>query len=114
MHRYLLAMAIAMAPLSVATAGTQTATEQSYRMAREVLDAALLAAGGADALRAVKDVARVGGGTVFNLGQSLEPDTPYTQRAVEVASVADFGRRWNATETATTTAGNVPTRVRAV
>jgi len=114
MHVYLLAMAIAMAPLSVATAGTPTTTEQSYRQAREVLDAALQAAGGADALRAVKDVSRVGRGTVFNQGQSLKPDAPYTQRGVDVSSVADFGRKWSATETATTTAGNVPTRVRAV
>ena len=113
MHRNLLAMAIVMAPLS-ATAGTPTTTETSFRQAREVLNGALEAAGGVDALRAVKDVSRVARGTVFNQGQSLDPEKPYTQRGVDVTSVADFGRRWSATETATTTAGNVPGRARAV
>lgn len=39
------------------------AVDKSYREAREVLDAGLKAAGGVEALRAVKDLRRVGSGT---------------------------------------------------
>jgi glyoxylase-like metal-dependent hydrolase (beta-lactamase superfamily II) len=103
-----------LAAAAVASPAAQTVTQRSQQQARQVLDAALAAAGGADALRAVKDVARTGRGTIFNQGQSLKPDGPYTQRAVEVASLSDFGRRWSAVETASTTAGSVPGRGRAV
>jgi glyoxylase-like metal-dependent hydrolase (beta-lactamase superfamily II) len=98
----------------VAAASAQTPVEQSYRQARAVLDAALAAAGGEEALRKVKDVSRVGRGTAFNQGQSLEPDAPFTQRDVDVASIVDFPRKWSANESATVTAGNIPTRGRAV
>ena len=49
-----------------------SAALKSYTHAREVLDRALAASGGA-ALLAVKDVARTGSGTAWNQGQSLRP-----------------------------------------
>src|SRR5688500_14124891 len=77
----------------------RTLTESSYARAREVLDKALAAAGGREALQAIRDVTRKGTGTAHNQGQSLVPDPPYTTRALEVTSVVDFANRRGATET---------------
>jgi glyoxylase-like metal-dependent hydrolase (beta-lactamase superfamily II) len=103
-----------LATLAAPAPGAQTVTQRSALQAREVLDAAIAAAGGLEALRAVKDVSRTGKGTAFNQGQSLRPDAPLTTRAIEVSSVTDFARRWNAVETAQTPAGGIPARARAV
>jgi glyoxylase-like metal-dependent hydrolase (beta-lactamase superfamily II) len=97
-----------------AAAEDQTRSQASYTQARKVLDEALRAAGGVEALRAVKDVRRTGGGTAHNLGQSLRPDAPLTTRPVQVASVLDFAGRRTRTETSTTPAGGVPVRTVAV
>lgn len=88
----------------------ESASESSYEKAREVLDTALQAAGGAEALQGVKDFARKGSGTVFNQGQSLKVEPPYTTRPVEVTSLSDFAERRSVTETRSMTQGVVPTR----
>lgn len=91
-------------------AGAETVSERSCREARAVLDVALKAAGGEEALRAVKNITRVGRARVFNQGQSVDPETPYTQRSLELATAADFERQWSAAETATMAAGSPPAR----
>ncbi len=96
------------------SAAGQSTSESCYRKAREVLDAALQAAGGVEALQALKDVARKGSGTAFNQGQSLKVDPPYTTRPVEVTSVSDLARRRSVTETLTTPQGGVPAKARVV
>jgi len=111
--RLFVVLLAALPPMAV-SARAETAAERSFQQARAILDASVQAAGGLDALRAVKDVSRIGRGTIFNQGQSQEPDAQYTRREVEVASLADFPRRWTATETATTPAGNIPGRGRVV
>jgi glyoxylase-like metal-dependent hydrolase (beta-lactamase superfamily II) len=93
---------------------TQSPIQKSFEQARGVLDTALKAAGGADALRAVKDVTRVGKGTAFNQGQSLKPDDPLTSRTVEVRQASDFAGGRLANEFATTPAGGNLTRTRSV
>jgi glyoxylase-like metal-dependent hydrolase (beta-lactamase superfamily II) len=110
-----LALAIAAAP---ARSGAQppalpSVSVKSHARARAVLDRALAAGGGA-ALWAVKDVTRTGSGTVFNQGQSLKPTDPYTTRAVEVMTVADFGQGRSLSETVSTPAGGLSTKMRAV
>jgi glyoxylase-like metal-dependent hydrolase (beta-lactamase superfamily II) len=92
----------------------RSASEKSYARAREVLDAALAAAGGREALQSIRDVTRTGKGTAYNQGQSLVPETPYTSRAVDVTSVVDFSNRRAATETATTPQGAIPGKARTV
>jgi len=92
----------------------ESVSESSYRRAREVLERALQAAGGADALQAVKDVARRGSGTVFSQGQSLKVDPPYDTRPVEITSVSDFPLRRSVAETDTVIQGVVPSKTRAV
>ena len=95
-------------------AQAQSPVQKSFEQARGVLDTALKAAGGIDALRAVKDVTRTGKGTAFNQGQSLKPDDPLTSRAVEVKSVVDFAGGRFATDAATTPSGGNLTRTRNV
>ena len=56
--------------------------DKSYRDARAVLDAGIKAAGGLEALRAMKDVTRSRHAEpAYNQGQSLMPDAPLTTRA---------------------------------
>ncbi len=92
----------------------QSVSESSYRRGREVLEAALQAAGGAEALLAVKDVARKGSGTAFNQGQGLKVDRPYTTRPVEVTSTSDFALRRSVVDTDTLIQGVVPNKTRVV
>jgi glyoxylase-like metal-dependent hydrolase (beta-lactamase superfamily II) len=106
--------------LGVSTASSGLAADgrspslASYEQARKILDQALQAAGGVDALRAIKNVRRSGSGTVHNLGQSLRPDGPLTTRPVQVTSVLDFSGRRSRTETATQPSGGVRVRTVAV
>src|SRR6266513_4271193 len=86
----------------------------SYQEARAVLDAGIKAAGGLEALQAIKDVRRVGAGTGYNQGQSLRPEAPLTTRAVEVASVQDFARGRSSNEVMNVPTGGVMTKTRAV
>jgi glyoxylase-like metal-dependent hydrolase (beta-lactamase superfamily II) len=119
-HRlsYTIRAALALVLSAPAMAFTQSAqrglTERSYARARDVLDKAIAAAGGREALQAVRDVTRKGTGTAHNQGQSLVPDPPYTTRALEVTSVVDFANRRGSTETATTQQGAIPGKARAV
>jgi glyoxylase-like metal-dependent hydrolase (beta-lactamase superfamily II) len=89
-------------------------TATSYKEARSVLDAGIKAMGGLDALRAVKDLRRVGAGTGYNQGQSLLPDGALTTRAVEVTSLQDFARGRSSTELMNLPAGNIMNKTRAV
>lgn len=100
---------------SLAVAGLVHAgtAEKSYREAREILDAGLKAMGGADALKAIKDVRRAGSATAYAQGQSLTPDALVT-RQVEVTSTLDFAGGKSRTETTTAGAGIVTTRTLAV
>lgn len=109
-----LAVVTLAAPSTSAQASAKGLAERSFAKAREVLEASIAAAGGRDALRGVRDVTRKGTGTVYNQGQSLVPEPPYTTRAVEVTSVVDFANRKSATETATTPQGGVPGKARVV
>ena len=108
--RLLVFFASSLAGASVAHAGS---AEKSYREAREILDAGLKAIGGADALKAIKDVRRVGSATAYAQGQSLTPDALVT-RQVEVTSALDFAGGRSRTETTTAGAGIVTTRTLAV
>lgn len=92
----------------------ETVSERSYRQARAVLDAAVSAAGGAEALRSVRDIARIGRGSFLGKGQSLRPDGPYRKETVEVVTSADFERKWSVDESVVTIAGDVPRRRRVV
>jgi glyoxylase-like metal-dependent hydrolase (beta-lactamase superfamily II) len=104
----------ATAALSQPAAAPPSAALKSYTHAREVLDRALTASGGAAALQAVKDVTRTGSGTAYNQGQSLRPGDPYSTRAVEVMSVADFAQGRSLNEQVTTPIGGLSTKTRAV
>jgi len=106
--------AVATAALSQPAAPPPSAALKSYAHAREVLDRALTAGGGAAALQAVKDVTRAGSGTAYNQGQSLRPGDPYSTRAVEVMSVADFAQGRSVNEQVTTPIGGLSTKTRAV
>ena len=99
---------------ATAQSSAKSASETSYAKARQVLDAAIEAAGGRAALQSIKDVSREGTGTAFNQGQSLTPEPPYTSRPVAVTSVVDFANRRSATETATTPQGGVAGKARTV
>jgi hypothetical protein len=59
-------------PEARAAAAPPSASEASYREAREVLQAAIQAAGGASALEAIRDLTRTGAGTAFAQGQSVK------------------------------------------
>jgi glyoxylase-like metal-dependent hydrolase (beta-lactamase superfamily II) len=83
--------------------------EKSYRDARPILDTAIRAAGGLEALQAVKDVRRVSSATTFARGQSLTPETMVT-RQVETTNVTDFSGRRSRSETTTAGAGIVTAR----
>jgi len=104
----------ATAARSQPAAAPPSAALKSYTHAREVLDRALTASGGAAALQAVKDVTRTGSGTAYNQGQSLRPGDPYSTRAVEVMSVADFAQGRSVNEQVTTPIGGLSTKTRAV
>lgn len=104
----------ATAARSQPAAAPSSAALKSYTHAREVLDRALTASGGAAALQAVKDVTRTGSGTAYNQGQSLRPGDPYSTRAVEVMSVADFAQGRSVNEQVTTPIGGLSTKTRAV
>jgi glyoxylase-like metal-dependent hydrolase (beta-lactamase superfamily II) len=87
-------LALMSAPIAKAGQQTRSASERSYREARKVLDAAIEAMGGLQALRSVKDISRSGTGTGYNQGQSLKADAPYTTRPVKLTTVTDLaGKR---------------------
>lgn len=90
------------------------AVDKSYREARAVLEAGLKAAGGVEALRAVKDVRRVGSATIYAQGQSPMPDGALLTRQVEVTTVVDFAGGRARTESTTSGTGIVTTRTLAV
>ena len=87
--------------------------DKSYRDARAVLDAGIKAAGGLEALRAIKEVRWVGSGTAYAQGQSLVPETLIT-RQVEVTSDIDLAGGRSRTETVTSGTGIVTGRTVAV
>jgi glyoxylase-like metal-dependent hydrolase (beta-lactamase superfamily II) len=89
------------------------AAARSYARAREVVDRAIETSGG-PALLGVKTVTRKGSGTAYNQGQSLRPSDPYSSRAVEVMTVADFAQGRSVNEQVTTPSGGLSTRTRAV
>jgi glyoxylase-like metal-dependent hydrolase (beta-lactamase superfamily II) len=109
-----LALVLAATATAFAQPAARSLSESAYARAREVLDAAVAAAGGREALRSLRTVSRKGSGTAHNQGQSLVPEAPYTTRALEVTSVVDLANRRGATETATTQQGAIPGRTRAV
>ena len=86
----------------------------SYKEARRVLDAGIQAMGGLEALREIKDVVREGGGTAYAQGQGQKPDGPLLARAIEIKAFQDFAGNRSAAYTATTGAGILPGKVRAV
>ncbi len=101
-------------PASLALSQQQgkSASERSYQEARKVLDAGIAAMGGLEALRAVKNVSRKASGTIYNQGQSLEPDAPYTTRPLEVSTVTDFSGKRNRSEVASAFQGGIAIRNR--
>jgi glyoxylase-like metal-dependent hydrolase (beta-lactamase superfamily II) len=108
-----LAATASLAQAPAATAPAASAGLKSYARAREVLDRALKAGGGA-ALQGVKDVTRTGSGTAYNQGQSLRPTEPYSTRAVELMNALDFAQGRAVAETVTTPAGGLSTKTRTV
>ncbi len=90
----------------------RSASERSYLEARKVLDAGIGAQGGLEALRAIKNVSRKGSGIVYNQGQSLKPDAPYTTRPLESSTVADFAGKRNRSEVTTAFQGGIAVRTR--
>ena len=87
---------------------------QSYQEARKLLDAGIQAMGGLEALLEVKDVSREGSGTAYAQGQGLKPDGPLLARAIEIKAFQDFAGNRSAAMTATTGAGILPSKVKAV
>jgi len=88
-------------------AHAKTTSTRSYEQARAELDAALSAVGGVSALRSIKNVRRVARATLFNQGQGLDPDAPYTSMIWEEESIADFERHWSAADRAWSPAGGL-------
>ena len=104
-----------LAASSLMAAGLQAdVVGTSYRDARAVLDVGIRAAGGLDALRAIKDLRRVGTATSYALGQSLAPIEPLLPRQVEQTSAIDFAGGRARTETTTSGTGIVTARNLAV
>jgi glyoxylase-like metal-dependent hydrolase (beta-lactamase superfamily II) len=101
-------------PEARAAAAPPSASEASYREAREVLQSAIQAAGGPSALEAIKDLTRTGTGKAFAQGQSVKIDPPYDERPLQTRSVFDFARRRSVTDTDSVVQGVVPTKTRAV
>jgi glyoxylase-like metal-dependent hydrolase (beta-lactamase superfamily II) len=89
-------------------------TENSYTRARAVLDAAIRAAGGMEALSGLKSLSRRGRATAYNQGQSLKVEPPYTTRAIEISTVTDFAGGRSSTETRSAFQGGIATENRAV
>jgi glyoxylase-like metal-dependent hydrolase (beta-lactamase superfamily II) len=84
--------------LVLGAVGVRGATsDASYQKARLLLDGGLQAMGGADALRAVKDVWRSASATNWAQGQSLSPQT-LAPRSVSIKVFADFANRRSVTE----------------
>ncbi|PYQ06753.1 MAG: hypothetical protein DMF82_05450 [Acidobacteria bacterium] len=102
--------AVCLAPAALFGGSAKT----SYQEARSVLDAGIKAMGGLEALQAVQDLRRVGAGTGYNQGQSLQPDAPLTTRAMEVTSLQDFARGRSSTEVMNLPTGSVMNKTRAV
>ena len=118
MKKHLLAIGSAVAVVFTTGQGwsqaAKSVTEASYARARQVLEAAIQASGGLEALQGVKNVSRRGRATVFNQGQSPRVDPPYTTRPVEISSFMDFAGGRGSTETETTGQGGIPTKARTV
>jgi len=87
-------------------AGAKTMSMRSYERARAELDAALLAVGGADALRSIKNLRRLSRANLFEPGQGLEPESPHLKVLWEGDSIADFERQWSATDRSWFSAGD--------
>jgi glyoxylase-like metal-dependent hydrolase (beta-lactamase superfamily II) len=71
------ALALAALPAAAQTARQPTASEQSYREAKRVLDAALEAYGGAELLRTVENYSIRYDGALVHRNQSHRPEPPY-------------------------------------
>jgi hypothetical protein len=103
--------------------GAESAGLESYRRAREVLDAGVAAMGGVEALTAVRTVRRRLSGDWFGSGQSLRPHPvpgptlvpPPTTQHMNVVTVIDYvGNRWVEEGLEFDDAGDAVTRIRAV
>ncbi len=83
----------------------KSASEKSYMQARKVLDAALDALGGRDALQKIEDLSLKFKGSNFARNQSLVPEPPYNTQTVEGWATLDFKRRWIVFENTNTLPG---------
>jgi dienelactone hydrolase/glyoxylase-like metal-dependent hydrolase (beta-lactamase superfamily II) len=90
-------------PGQATASGAASAGLESYRRAREVLEAGIAAIGGREALDALTTVRRQSSGDWFGSGQSQRPyrvpaptlDPPPTTQHMKTVSLADYaGNRW--------------------
>jgi hypothetical protein len=65
-------------------------SDSSYKRARQVLDAGMLALGGSDAFRKTEDISIKYSGKAFEQGQSANPKAPYYVRQEEGMRIIDF------------------------
>jgi glyoxylase-like metal-dependent hydrolase (beta-lactamase superfamily II) len=109
------AVAVGLPLLLLAGPGrAESVTQASYAKARQLLDAAIQAAGGLEALQGVKNVSRRGRATAYNQGQGLVVEPPYSTRSIEIVSVVDLAGGRSSTETRSAFQGGIATENRAV
>jgi glyoxylase-like metal-dependent hydrolase (beta-lactamase superfamily II) len=90
---FVVTMMVSSLLLTLPVAGQQSnASQRSYQQARRVLDDALQAAGGVDALRAVKDFTLKEKGKVYALYQSPSADPPFMSGPSEETTIVDTER----------------------
>jgi glyoxylase-like metal-dependent hydrolase (beta-lactamase superfamily II) len=76
---------------------SESASEKSYRRARQVLEAGIEALGGLEALRAIQDFTLRESGKNFFIDQSPSPNPPFNSSPVEETTIVDLkgGRAFN-------------------
>ena len=99
---------------STSAQSAKSVSEDSYKRARQVLDAGMLALGGSETFRSTEDISIKYSGKAFEQGQSANPKAPYYARPEEGIRIIDIRGNRSSYEMKTTYLGGPPTRERQV
>jgi glyoxylase-like metal-dependent hydrolase (beta-lactamase superfamily II) len=102
MNRFGMAVSIfsvvLLGPMASSTVAATSFTTDAYAQAREVLDAALEASGGADRINALKSVSWEQKGTLYARNQSPRNEKPFAANTQESRSILDLENGWLVSE----------------
>lgn len=96
---------------SVPAQQNKRVSEESYRLARQVLEAGIQALGDEQNFQKIEDITLKFRGNTKEMGQSANPNSPYYERQVEGIKIVDFKGKRSYQESKSSFLGGIPTRL---